>query len=198
MKMFIKKLYLPISMLIMLLICGCAKYNPQPLRPIGLDQKIEEQNNVQVAKKVLTEEECRTAFDRRIIKRGYQPVQISIRNNSNKNYILDSSDMNLTLAPIQSVTKKLHRDPVTKGIKYFIIAGPVWGIFEGLNSQNVNNQITADLNERCLDETRIVNIKPHQSLNTVVFVSADQANTNSLDLKLRNSENNEYLTFNLS
>ncbi len=198
MTIFTKKLYLPISMSIVLLICGCAKYNPKPLTPIGLNQKIEVQNNIQAVQKPLTEEECKMFFDRRVIKAGYQPIQISIRNNSTENYVLNSNNIDLPLVSIQDVTKKLHRNPITKGLKYFIIAGPLLGAFEGLNSQGVNNKITSDFNTRCLDETKIVHIKPNQSLNTVVFIPKNQTKIDSFDLKLTNPENNKSVTLHLS
>ena len=195
----IKKLYLPaLIILIILTMCGCAKYKSEPFAPIGLNQKIEVKENIQAAKKALTEEECKIFFDRRVINAGYQPIQISIRNNSNQNYILNSNNIDLPIVSIQDVTKQIQRNPITKGLKYFVIGGPLLGALEGLNSQSINNKMTADFNSRCLDENKIVHIKPNQSINTVVFVPKDQTKIDNFDLKLTNPENNKSVILHLS
>ena len=84
-----------------------------------------------------------------------------------------------------------------RGLKYFIIVGPVWGAYEGINSNSVNQQLTEDFNERCLDNNKTVDIKPNGLLNTVVFVSKDQGNIQNFNIKISCLEDNKSILFNL-
>jgi len=186
--------FLP-SLLILLSLCSCARYRPQPLSPPW--QKGEEKNNVHASKKVLTEDECRKHFDRRIIKRGYQPIQLHVKNNTNKTYLLDTYKISLPIEPIKNVTNKLHRDIIWKASKYFVIAGPVWGALEGMNSHNVNQKINTDFDERCIDENNIIKIKPYGTFNRVMFVAKDNTNYYNFHVILNDPENKEEIKFEL-
>ncbi len=105
--MQIQRLLLGIfSIFLGLLLVGCAKYKPHPfLEP---NSKCIEKDNVKVSTVLLDEKDCKYYFDREILKHGFQPVQIYLENNSDKNFILNAADINKPIAPRAHVAKALH------------------------------------------------------------------------------------------
>jgi hypothetical protein len=175
------------------LMFGCAKYDPQHLDvPRG---KLKQKEGVVVAKKALTEEECRTYFDRRLLKRGYQPVQIYVKNETDKTYVLDSYNIGMPLEPVKKVMNSMHRNVPWKATKYFLIGGVIWGTLEGIMSYDVNRKIDDDLKERSINENDIVQIKPYGVVNRVVFVAKNNYDDSNFSLKLLDTESKKELKF---
>ena len=77
------------------LIGGCAKYRPHELKkPLGESQ---EKNDVKIAAGLLNEKDSQYYFSRNALKKGYQPIQVYIKNNSEKTYILKSNNIDLKI-----------------------------------------------------------------------------------------------------
>lgn len=94
---------------------GCARFRPKKLdaQSVILQQK----DNVFVGAKKLSEQECRQLLDRRIIKRGYQPIHLVVHNQSEYHYALDASRIRLALEDKKAVAKKMHRKTGLKMLK---------------------------------------------------------------------------------
>jgi len=78
----------PAQWLFSLLICaalaGCSSFNPQPLDELGFVNRMQtqEQDGIKVTVSVLTRQESRAAFGKKLDKSLIQPVWIEIENNS--------------------------------------------------------------------------------------------------------------------
>ena len=68
---------------------GCASYKPTPLPNLQPEFATYSENieNVTLACKALSKAECKRYFDRDIIEKGFQPVHMTIKNDSNR-YII--------------------------------------------------------------------------------------------------------------
>ncbi len=178
--------------IVLLFLVGCAKYNPKDLNvPNG---NFKEKSNVLVAKKVLSEDECRKCFGNRIIKRGFQPIQICVKNKTANKYILDPDNIGLQIENPKNVASRLHRDPMWKGAKYYLLTGPIWGLVDGVRSNNVNKKIDSDFDQRSISDSRIEKIKPYGIINKVIFVKKDNYEE-KFNLKLINRSSNKELNF---
>jgi hypothetical protein len=71
-------------MLICVLLAGCASFDPQPLDELDFVNRVQtqEQDGVTVTVSVLTRQESRAAFGKKLDKNLIQPVWIEIKNNS--------------------------------------------------------------------------------------------------------------------
>src|SRR5258708_7769018 len=67
-----------------------------------------EQRNVQLSVKPITEPESQERFGRRVIKRGYYPLQLHVDNKSDAYCILSPSQIGVSLASPKKVAKRLH------------------------------------------------------------------------------------------
>lgn len=174
---------------------NCARYNPKPLSPHTYSH-VKEKEGVEISKRALTEYDCKEYFDRKLLTRGYQPVQVCIKNNSNKTYILDSDKIKLPLEQVKNVSNKLHRDVGWKATKYFIIGGPVWAALEGYSSYEVNKKIDDDFKLRTINENDLIKIKPRGVINKVLFVSTENY-SNNFDITLTEEKEHKEIKFEL-
>ena len=183
-------------LLLLAILPNCARYNPKELiRPKNSNSKINKDGLV-ASKKVLTENECKKYFNRKLLARGFQPVQLFIKNKTNKTYTLKAEDINAELIPVKRVSRKMHRNVGWKATKYFIIGGPIWAALEGYSSHEVNGKINSDLEERAIEENSKFKIKPNRILNKVFFVRKSKS-IEDFNIKLIDSETKEKITLNL-
>jgi hypothetical protein len=183
-------------LLFTIFLSGCARYNPKPLtKPDGTMDQIEERN-IKIIKKELAERDNRKFFDRKLIARGYQPIQLYIQNNSNHILTLDSDNISLPLETEKDVTDKMHRDYLAKITKNFIIGGPILATAEWIQSYNCNSKIDEDLKNKGFFEASSIKIKPHQAFNRVLFVKLNNYNSD-FDITLVDMRSNEKMTFDL-
>lgn len=157
---------------IVLILPNCAKYEGKKLTaPYA---PIHEKENIEVAKKDLTEKECKEYFGgRNILARGYQPVHIYVKNNTDKTLYLNPDYITLPLEPSSSVARKMYRNIGWKITKYFIIGGPIWAAVEGLASNDANKMIKADMREKSVRLDKVIKIRPYGIMNKVLFVAQE-------------------------
>lgn len=194
MKRLLNSAFALLSMVCLLIILpNCARYEPTTLRtPAG---QIKEKDGVEVTKYVFNEDDCQTYFDRKIIKKGYQPIQLCIKNNSNKTLVLKSDDIALPLVPVKNVSEKIHRDVSWKTTKYFFIGGPAWAALEGYRSYEVNKKIDKDFAQKTLGDEDVIKIKPNKMCNRVMFVTKENYNAEFKITLTDKANKNEKITF---
>lgn len=180
-----------------LCLSGCAKYKPKPLeRPLF---KAEEKKDVKVCAVVLSEVDCRNYFSRRIISKGYQPIQIYIRNNSDQEYVFDTRHLNVHIEERDVVAKELHLDMVKRVAPYALI-GLFLGIFfvpaivEGVKSNQANKSLDRDFGRRVINSNSRIFLAPGTGLNRVMFVRAGNM-TSPITCDLINRVTKEKLRF---
>jgi len=172
-------LHLIVYLLVLFILPNCSKYEQKKL---GLpkirierqrDVAVSKKGGVLVARKTLSEKECRQMFNKRRIRvRGYEAIQLYIKNKSNNTYILDPSLITLPLEPVTNVARKLHRNVGGKTTKYWLLTG-FGGVIEAFASTQANKNIDDDLTEKAIDDDSLIKIKPHRVINRVIFVAKE-------------------------
>ena len=77
-------------------------------------------NTIQVVAKAYTPEESTKFLNKNLLRKGYQPVQITIQNNSSQEYSLSSGSVGLPTASPSKVTMKLMQSAIPRGIAFRI------------------------------------------------------------------------------
>lgn len=181
------------------LLIGCAKYTPHPLqRTVG---KAQEQHGVKMSAMLLTEQDCRYYFSRRVLEKGYQPIQLCIQNNSASSYMFDAARLNIQVKDRDVVVKALQLD-TAKRVAPYAITGLFMGIFlipaivEGVKSSRANKELSEDFANRVISSNSRIVIAPYSTCNKVMFVRADEMN-HELMVELVNRKVKEKLSFSL-
>jgi hypothetical protein len=96
----------------LLLLSGCAKYNAMPLQHLvkhADSSETSETKNITLEHKVFDKADCKTYLGKKnILKKGFQPVQLTVTNNSDRSYIYSTSSLSLSTVPAEVVAKKVH------------------------------------------------------------------------------------------
>ncbi len=191
-----KNISILLTLVALAILPNCARYKAKKLYPP--QAPTHEKDNLVVAKKTLTEEEARKIFGgRKIIERGYTPVQIYVKNKSNKTYYLNPNDIQAPLEPSTSVARKLHRDVGWKTAKYFFIGGPLWATIEGVSSYEANRNINTDFREKTVRLDEVIKIRPYGVINKVMFIPNENYTSDNLKITLTSPELKKRVLFDL-
>ena len=195
---FLKNIFFASLLLIVLLTAGCLKqeaYEPKRLSaPLGM---IQEKNNIIVTKNVLTDNECKKIFGgRRLLARGYQPVQIYIKNNNPEPLMLDPNYITLALENPKAVAYSMHRNLAAKTMWFLRnTENAEYAKVKAKVSESINKDIDFDIEEKSLNINTKTIIRPYGILNKVVFILTENYQS-SFNLSLFD-KNNDKVTFNL-
>ncbi len=95
------------------LLPGCASYQSRSLEDISYCLSDNSSHGISVASKAFDEVDCKTYLDRDVLAAGFQPVQLYIRNDSNRNYVFSYNRLSIPTANPLEVAEKVHTS--TKG-----------------------------------------------------------------------------------
>ncbi len=128
--------------------------------------------NVLMVSKVFDREDCNRYFDRNVLAKGYQPIQIQIHNNSKNNLVFSPNKINLPLAPAQEVARQVYTSTATRVTLYAVgsLVIPlliVPAIVDGMKSQEANALLTQDFDKKTA-KNEVIGAR--SSLNTIIFV----------------------------
>jgi hypothetical protein len=117
------------SLLALVLLSGCAgsKYTARSLAKLPQKHAFTSSNaDVNGSYTVLNAKACNTYLDRNVIKAGYQPIYISINNDSNHLVTFSLDDISVPVVPADQVAKAVHSN-TAKRVFGFAIPGIILG-----------------------------------------------------------------------
>lgn len=179
---------------------GCAKYTPHKFQlPIG---SVNEKNGVQVIAEPLTDGDCQHYFSRRPHTKGYQPIMLFVKNESNYPYILDAQDIDLHIEDRDHVAKNLHLNTVGRVVGWGLPGLFLWPFLipaacEGVKSNDANTKLNNDFNQRVMSYDSRIFVAPGASINKVLFVTLENYR-NSFNVALENKQTNEMIDFTIN
>lgn len=179
---------------------GCAKYKPKALaKPVA---ETVENNNIKASAQLLSKSDCRYYFSRNIGKKGYQPVQLYVQNNSDQAVVLDTSSINMPVENKDHVASLLHLDMTPRVAGWGIATLFVWPfiiptIVEAVKVPKANRALDDDFESRALDMNSRVSIKPHSTLNKVFFVRKENV-SDVLEFDLKDTETDMVTNFGIN
>ena len=157
------------------ILCSCASYKPAPMSSLQPEfaPYSETIENVTLACKPLSRAECKRFFDRDIIDKGYQPVQITVVNNSPKYILYSNQSISIPVCSPQEVAEKCHTSTAGRATAYGVAGIFVWpllipAVVDGVGSSQANTKLDQDFNEKNMEQ---MVINPYSTHNGVVFFS---------------------------
>jgi len=129
--------------------------------------------DVLVAAKVFNNADCKKYLDRDVLSKGYQPVQIIIKNDSAKTLIFDPEQVSLPCAKIEQIIELVHTSTVGRATGYGAAAFFTCGLFaipaivDGVKSSNANSALDADYFAKAAKRQIL---PPNSKLNGLLFI----------------------------
>lgn len=173
-----------LPLILALTISSCASYEAVALNNLSPDIYVSKSQNyggVRIAAKAFNKIECKKYLDRDVISKGYQPIQLSIENNSNDNYYFSLSRISLPCARPEEVAEKVHTSTVGRATGYGAAALLTCGLFaipaivDGVKSSHANEALDSDfICKAAKDQT----IYPYSHTNMLIFVPVNGFQSN--------------------
>ncbi len=130
-------------------------------------------DGVAIVSRAFTKNECREYFDRDVISKGYQPIQIYIHNASDSSYLFLKDNVTLPTASAEEVSKKVHSSTIGRIAGYgaaALLASPLFAVpavVDGFKSAEANVSLDRDFLAKA---ARDCVISPQSHVNMVLFV----------------------------
>lgn len=168
--------------IILLISSGCAKYKSKALLkniPTGVQPQCKDRI-VSFAYHVFDKDDCMLYLDRNVIDKGYQPVQITFTNNTDRHLNFLTSTFSFPCAAGQTVAEEVHTNTVGRAVGYGVAGAFIWpfiipAIVDGIGSSKANKQLDLDFSRKSL-LSQIVN--PFSTINGLIFVPIESFNPN--------------------
>jgi hypothetical protein len=186
------------AVLIVVLFSGCAGYKAVAIPKLQPEfaANAQKQNDVVVAVRVFTVDDCRRYFDYDIIGGGYQPIQIGVDNQSKEYWLLSKNGISQPSVPPEEVATACHRSTVGRATAYGVGALFLWplaipAVVDGVKSSNANTRMDSDFAAKGLQDSVI---QPFNTVNGIIFVPVAECRPD-LTINLINKETRDKLTF---
>ena len=201
-------------MMLPIFLTSCASYKARPLDTLSFNLEAP-LDNVYTSCKAFSKEDSNRYIGKNVLSHGYQPVQISIRNDSNDPFYLPVNGISLPIVDPEIIAKELEYSTAARtvamtgagfvganliAIPSMLLLGPLGvlvplatlvaaPVVTGVKSSQANQQMEQDYNKKGVKD---VYISPHTTINMLLFVSEDQYHPN-FTITLRNTRTNDTL-----
>jgi len=172
-----KKLQYITALLIAILTTGCASYKAHTLSPLSpySANYSEQKNGIVVSSKAFTVRDCKKYLDRDVIAKGYQPIHITIENETNRYLQFSKNNISLPAADPSYVADLVHTSTVGRSTAYGVGALFFWplaipAIVDGVKSSNANEQLDNDFVSKATGDQSIA---PFSRVNGLIFVPVE-------------------------
>ncbi len=153
---------------------GCIYYTPRALRSQVYGAKVENKL-VKVTAKELNKTDLDFYFKQNLNSNRIHAVQVNIFNQTATPLTLDGNSIDLELENLEAVAKLLHYNTIGRVILWCIPA-PFWwytlygAAADGVNCVMQNKRINEDIEQKILTNNSKLTIRPHASVNKVMFI----------------------------
>ena len=172
---------------LVILISGCAAYQAVSLAALDPDQvrTYPEAKGLRVGYKVYSEKDCFDYLDRNVLAKGYQPVQLTLENQSERTYLFSVSNVRLPCADPKQVAKLVRTSTVGRvlgyglgGLLIGISSGGAYAalcavpaVVDGIKSANANARLERDFAKKA---NPAFHLPPGGYVKTLLFIPKAQ------------------------
>jgi hypothetical protein len=178
---------------------GCARYKAQPLNKLATQIPSKNKQSILLTSRVFSKSDCKKFLGRNVIRKGYQPIHITITNNTNRYLNISKSNISLPCVSVMNVTKKVHTSTAGRAVGYGIASLIIWpmaipAIVDGIGSSQANQKLDQDfLNKELCDQV----ICPFNTITGLIFVPVEKFDS-KFSITLVDAQSDEHFTLTTS
>lgn len=184
-----------LTCIILIGLSGCAKYSAKPIKPMKTIQQLKD-GTISVSYKVFNAYDCKKYLGRNTIAKGFQPIQVTITNNTDRYFTILPDSFNCDCISAEEVAQEMHTNTAGRAAGYGtaacilfpILAIPA--IVDGVRSSNANTKLDADYHRKSLSTATI---SPHRTINGLIFISAGDDTHNITTTLVDIANNRSYI-----
>lgn len=159
-----------------LLLPACTKKGAK--QRTGTDRYVETRDQVELKVLKMDADDCYKCFGKNLISKGYQPLLLTIYNDSDDALLLRASSIDLPLEPASTVSSAAHIPtiPLTLIPAYFaglffwpaLIPVAAAGFFMAMSNSTLDNKVDSAV----LEADNSVEILPYERISRTLFVDS--------------------------
>jgi len=140
-----------------------------------------EKNSISFNYLVFNKRDCKKFLGRsKMLRRGYQPVQISFTNNTNKHLMLSPSSFSFRCVNAYEVAHRLHYNTTSRILGWTVGGLFIWpfiipAIVECFESPDANNQMDMDYSCKALVNCTV---SPFETISGLIYVPCGSFRSN--------------------
>jgi len=194
----------PINFVVLSFLCvsllglaGCASYQARPLKSlINQSSSESKEQSVSFVSHTFTKSDCKRYLDRDVIAKGYQPIQLTITNNSNRHLRLAMDSFSMPIVFPEEVAEKVHTSTIKRATSYgigalFIPILVIPAVVDGVGSSQANQKLDIDFDQKSMRDTVI---NPHSTINGLIFTPVEGFNP-AFSFSVFDTKTNERFVF---
>jgi hypothetical protein len=93
---------------------GCAKYRAQPLNRLATCTSTKKEPVITFTHEALNKADCKRYLGRDVLAKGYQPVQITLSNSTNRHVSFSKANISIQSVSAVEITHKVHTSTVAR------------------------------------------------------------------------------------
>ena len=186
------------ALLVLIVFSGCAKYQPGVLASLQPEfaPYSEEKSGITLSVQKLTSGDSKRILNRDIIEKGYQPIQITVKNDTKKYVLFSNQGVNLPTVPAQEVADKVHTSTTGRAAAYGVAGLFIWpllipAVVDGVGSAQANEKLDRDYDAKVMGQ---VVIQPYATHNGLIFVPISELQ-DSFEIILVDRETKEKISY---
>lgn len=160
-----------------LLLSGCAKYRAQPLNRLSTCVSNKQEPLIAFAYKPLDKADCQRYLGRDVLAKGYQPIQITFSNNTNRYLNFSKANISIPCVCAGEIAHKVHTSTAARASIYGV-AGALFfwplvipAIVDGVGSSRANKKLNMDFSKKELCDQIVA---PFSTINGLIFVPVEK------------------------
>lgn len=173
-----KKTILALGIGLAAFLTGCASYQANSLSALDPHcvREYPEIEGMQIGCKAFSVDDCYTYLDRDVIAKGYQPIQLTFNNKTNKRYVFTTQGVSLPCADPTIVANTVHTNTIGRVAGYSVGGLFIWPLFipavvDGIKSSNANQSLDRDFHDKVRQQFVIPS---NGYAKTLIFVPKSQ------------------------
>lgn len=135
-----------------------------------------EEHGVFITSKAYTPEESKKYLDRDLQSRGYQPVQVTIQNNTADTFLYNEESVSLPSASPGKIALKVSKSALPRAIGYKVAGMLFWpfmipGTIDTIRTFKAHKLMKKDYKARAIKEEAI---SPYSTVHRMIYVPMDE------------------------
>lgn len=182
-----------LSIVLLVGLSGCARYRAKSLKSITKSST--KAQTVSFSYRIFTPSDCQKYLGRNVIRKGYQPIQITFVNNTDRYFTISKRGLSFDCSSTKEVARSLHFNTTGRAVGYGVLGLFLWpfiipAIVDGIGSAKANKQMDADFADKVLSKQIV---EPHTTVNGIVFVDADGEFDEEFTFTVADINHNQYV-----
>jgi len=179
-------------------ISGFEVYHPETPQFVGSISEPFREKGVHISAKIYDAKESKAYLDRNLLQVGYQPVQVTIQNNTEDTYILSKEGLEMSSSTSSEVAGSVTRTAIPRSIGFKVAGFFFWpliipGTIDSIITFKAHLQMKRDYHAKSIkDEGEL--LTPYSTVHRVIFLPSNQT-PEEFTLHLQNQKSNQLHPF---